>query len=59
MNAAILYEELQFEIMTMKQSALADNDKSAFERIKMHQRCANNDSVCIRRITTSQHSMTH
>jgi len=35
----------------MKQSALADDGNSAFERRKMHQRCANNDSVSIRRIT--------
>jgi len=40
----------------MKQSALADNGNSAFERKKMHQRCANNDRVDIRRIMTSQYS---
>jgi hypothetical protein len=37
----------------MKQSALADNGNSVFVRIKMHQRCANNDSVNIRRIMTN------
>ncbi|WP_461452476.1 hypothetical protein [Mucilaginibacter sp.] len=40
----------------MKQSALAGNDNSVFERIKMHQRCANNDRVDIHRIMTGQHS---
>lgn len=34
MDAAILYEEQQFEIMTMKQSALADNGNSAFTKNK-------------------------